>query len=75
MLAFLAILLLATPAETPQGNPQCVLVHYTLHSYNGPVDIDNTCKVLLVDRGDHIQIETIDFGDGVFRGDFEVWPN
>lgn len=71
------VLASASHAETPPKGgtaDPCVLVHYTLRGYDGPVDIDNACLTLFMHRGDHMVIETVDFGDGVFHGDFEVWP-
>lgn len=73
-LALLISLLLAAQPDTPQDVTPCVLVHHVNHSYDGPLDIDDTCLTVFQFRGDHMEIETIDFGDRVFHGDFELWP-
>ncbi len=64
------------PVQTdPQGGAPCVLVDYTLHAYDGPIEAPSACLSLFMDRGDWIVIETVEFGDGIFRADFEPWPH
>ena len=73
ILAAILTVILAASTE-PQGTPACVAVEFTLHAYSGPIHIDNACLTAMTHTGDRTVIEARDLGDGIFRGDFEVWP-
>lgn len=62
-------------AFTPTGSdPACVEVEFTLHGSIGPIHITNACLTAFTHAGDSMVIEARDMGDGIFHGDFEVWP-
>lgn len=71
---------LAAPANAQQVDaiePECaVLVNFTLHTYDGPIVIQDVCLAAPVIYGDGLlTIEAREFfGDEIFHGDFEVWP-
>lgn len=66
---------LTAMASVPTGSdPACVAVEFTLHAYSGPIHIDNACLTAMTHTGDRTVIEARDLGDGIFRGDFEIWP-
>lgn len=62
-------------AFTPTGSePACVEVEFTLHAYSGPIHVADACLTSFTHTGDSMVIEARDMGDGIFKGDFEVWP-
>ena len=58
----------------PEGDIPCVLVEHTMRGYDGPIEMPTGCLVFIMDRGDWIVLETVQFGDGIFRSGFESWP-
>lgn len=71
----IAALALTALAFTPTGSdPACVAVDFTLHAYSGPIHVDNACLTAFTHAGDSMVIEARDMVDGIFHGDFEVWP-
>ena len=74
LLIGLSIVLTAV-AFTPTGSdPACVEVEFTLHAYSGPIHITDACLTSFAHAGDSMVIEARDMVDGIFHGDFEVWP-
>lgn len=73
---FGAALGLAATQQPDEIEPDCaVLVKFTLHSYSGPIVIEDACLSAHELRDGLLTVEAREFlGDGVFRGDFEVWP-
>ena len=71
----LAAIAMTALAFTPTGSdPACVEVEFTLHSSIGPIHITNACLTSFAHAGDSMVIEARDMVDGIFHGDFEVWP-
>lgn len=71
----LAAIAMTALAFTPTGSdPACVAVDFTLHAYSGPIHVDNACLTSFAHAGDSMVIEARDMVDGIFHGDFEVWP-
>lgn len=68
-----ATLLTVLPSVQPDVQT-CVTVDYTLHSATGPITIGSACLSSFEHTGDHMRIETIDFGTTIFKSGFEVWP-
>lgn len=73
-LALTAVLASASTPSPSQPAEQCTSVSYTLHSYNGPIHITDACLTAFTHTGDMMTIHARDAGDGIFKGDFEVWP-
>ena len=71
----IAAIALTALAFTPTGSdPACVAVDFTLHGSIGPIHITNACLTSFAHAGDSMVIEARDMVDGIFHGDFEVWP-
>lgn len=68
-----AALALSTPSRDIEP-PCAVFVHFTLNSYDGPVVIEDVCLTSFNYTENLMTITAIDYGDRIFRGDFEVWP-
>lgn len=73
-LAASAFLLAVVYAASLPSDQPCVEVDFTLHAYSGPIHVGNACLSSAVHTGDRLTIEAHDLGDGIFHGDFEVWP-
>ena len=66
---------LALSAEPRDIEPPCaVFVHFTLNSYTGPVVIEDVCLTSYEYTENVMTITAVDYGNRIFRGDFEVWP-
>ena len=59
--AVVALALAACPVE----------VQFTLHSYTGPIVIDNACLVSNTYTGNMLVVEARDMGDGIFKDGFD----
>lgn len=57
--------------SAPTGEQTCILVDYTLHTYDGPIELPSACLNWKMDRGDWIVIDATELGDGVFRSGFD----
>ena len=68
------ILAVAYASSQPEQAQACVAVDFTLHAYSGPIHVGNACLSSFTHAGNAMAIEAHDIGDGIFHGDFEIWP-
>jgi hypothetical protein len=76
-----AILLAGLAIAGESEQPCAVLLDVLVHSADGPIHIENACLSAPVVYASSLPphrttmtISGIDFGNKIFRGDFEVWP-
>lgn len=71
-LCLMAVVLASSQAGGPIGTQPCVAVEFALHTYTGPVVIDDAClSAPATYDGTTLRIEAVDAGDGIFRNGFE----
>lgn len=56
-----------------QHQPQACAVsaHAVIHTYDGPIEIDQLCMTVTQYTGGQLQFEAVDMGDGIFRDGFD----
>jgi hypothetical protein len=76
LVAIIALLPFAAIAQAPTGPQPCpVIAHAVIHTYDGPIDIDQLCMSVTRHTGNRLEFEAIDMGAGIFRDGFdEVFP-
>lgn len=69
---FVALISLVALAQIPvEPKPCAVIATAVIHTYDGPIAIDQLCMTVTRHTGDALQFEARDLGDGIFRDDFD----
>lgn len=70
-----ALLPLAAIAQAPHALQPCaVIAHAVIHTYTGPIEIDQLCMTVTRHTGNALLFEARDMADGIFRDGFDGTP-